>query len=702
MWLPVLFGAGISFYFSLRFEPPVWLGFSAVVSALIMALALWRWKTDQASRLISCLVVLAIVASGLTAAQLRTTAVQAPVLSKRTGPATVSGRVINVESFPKGSRVTLERPRISGLDPGLALEKARLRLRGTQPEITPGNWLRVRAILSPPSPPAAPGAFDFQRQSYFRSLGAVGFSLGPAKIVAGPEKAATGIEYSLDFFTLGLARLRQAVAVRVKAAIEGPTGAVAAALMTGDRSAIPKGLMKSIRDSGIAHLLAISGLHIGLVAGILFVGVRGLMALVQPLALYFPIKKWAAVFAILGAFAYALIAGATVPTQRAFLMVGLILTAVLVDRRGFSIRLVAWAALIILALRPESLLGPSFQMSFAAVTALIATYETISERRRYRDHDAGRFPPWARKAGTYIAGVALTTVIAGAATAPFAIYHFNRFADYGLAANLVAVPVTALWVMPWAVGGFLLMPFGLEAVALEPMGWGVDVVIQVAETVASWPGAVTLVPSMPTAALAAISLGGLWLCLWRRRWRYLGVLGIAAGIMAASLMRPPNILIDGQGQLLAVRTDEGTIALSTVKRARFNREIWLRRFGRKEAGAHWPKNGTRSHKRLSCDFEGCLLRIGHRVVALSYREGALAEDCWIADMVVSLVPVRRRCPAAGVVDRFDLWRNGGHAFWVERSGVRVESVNGLRGDRPWVLKPARAPKSGPKKRGPKT
>ena len=219
LWLPVLFEVGISLHFSLRFEPPVWLGLSVVVSALIMALALWRWKTDQASRLISCLVVLAIVASGLTAAQLRTTAVQAPVLSKRTGPATVSGRVINVENFPTGSRVTLERPRISGLDPGLALEKARLKLRGPQPEITPGNWLRVRAILSPPSPPAAPGAFDFQRQSYFRSLGAVGFSLGPAKIVAGPEKAATGTEYSVDFFTLGLARLRQAVAVRVKAVI---------------------------------------------------------------------------------------------------------------------------------------------------------------------------------------------------------------------------------------------------------------------------------------------------------------------------------------------------------------------------------------------------------------------------------------------------------------------------------------------------
>ncbi len=700
LWLPVMFGLGIAIYFGLSFEPPLWLGPAGVAAVLLAALVVRKADGQGGGALLAVLVMAGMMLAGFAAAQWRTAAVAAPTLSERIGPTTVSGRVTNVETFPNGPRVTIERPRISGLRTDRGPQKVRLKLRGKQPAVSPGQWLRVRAILTPPSPPAQPGGFDFQRHSFFRQLGAYGFSIGTAEIIDDGKQG-------LDFLALGLARVRQAVTARVLAGLDGPAGAVAAALMTGERSSISGALMDSMRDSGLAHLLAISGLHIGLMAAILFVGLRGLMALSQPLALHFPIKKWAAAAAIAGAFAYALIAGATVPTQRAFLMVGLVLLAVLVDRKGLSVRLVAWAALVILVLRPESLLGASFQMSFAAVIALIATYEWISERRRARFAQTDRMPPtWARKVGLYLAGVALTTVIAGAATTPFAIYHFNRFADYGLAANLMAVPVTALWVMPWAVAAFVLMPFGLEGLALTPMGWGINVVIAVAETVSSWPGAVTLLPSMPTLALAAIALGGLWMCLWRRRWRLLGLAGIAAGLAAIAVTQPPDILVDGRGRLLAVRSADGSVAVSTFRRERFIRKIWLRRFGQDEARAIWPKNGTRPDQRLSCDLQGCLYRVGGRIVALAYGEGALAEDCWIADVVVSIVPVRRACPAAlDVIDRFDLWRHGGHALWLDETGVRIESVNGSRGNRPWVIKPERGQeRSKPKSRtgpGPK-
>ena len=228
--------------------------------------------------------------------------------------------------------------------------------------------------------------------------------------------------------------------------------------------------MATLRDSGLAHRLALSGLRMGLVGGILFGGLRGGLALVPPLALRFPIKKWAAAAAILGAFAYGMVAGATVPTQRAFLMIGLVLAAVLFDRRGISMRTVAWAAVIVLLFRPESLLGPSFQLSFAAVVALIAVYEAVRDRRRL-DGPLG----WRRRIVLYIAGVALTTLVAGMATAPFAVYHFNRFADYGLAANLIAVPVTALWTMPRALVAFALMALGPETLARAPMRAAVGV-----------------------------------------------------------------------------------------------------------------------------------------------------------------------------------------------------------------------------------
>ncbi len=683
LWLPVMFGSGIAIYFGLSFEPPLWLGPVGVAAVLLAAFVVRKTGGQGGGALLAVLVMAGMTVAGFAAAQWRTAAVAAPVLNERIGPTTVSGLVIDVETFPNGSRVTFEKPRIAGLRPDRGPQKARLKLRGKQPAVSPGQWLRVRAILTPPSPPAQPGGFDFQRHSYFRQLGAYGFSIGTAEIIGDGKQG-------MDFLTLGLARVRQAVTARVLAGLDGPAGAVAAALMTGERSSIPSALMDSMRDSGLAHLLAISGLHIGLMAAILFVGLRALMALSEPLALHFPIKKWAAAAAIAGAFAYALIAGATVPTQRAFLMVGLVLLAVLVDRKGLSVRLVAWAAMVILVLRPESLLGPSFQMSFAAVIALIAAYEWISERRRWAGHVESRLPSWARKLGIYLAGVALTTVIAGAATTPFAVYHFNRFADYGLAANLMAVPVTALWVMPWAVAAFVLMPFGLETLALAPMGWGINVVIAVAETVSSWPGAVTLLPSMPTLALAAIVLGGLWMCLWRRRWRLLGLAGMAAGLAAIAVTQPPDILVDGRGRLLAVRSADGSVAFSTLRRERFIRGIWLRRFGQDEARAIWPKNGTRPDQRLSCDLQGCLYRVGGRVAALAYGEGALAEDCWEADVVVSIVPVRRACPAnLAVVDRFDLWRHGGHALWLDETGVRIETVNGSRGDRPWVIKPGK-------------
>ena len=660
-WLPAGLGAGIGLYFALPFEPPPWLGPAAVA-----AVSGFGYLSRKRPALLMLSLGLGLIFTGLSVAQWRTISVAAPMLTERLGPTGVSGRVMRIESFPKGARITLEKPRISRLQPNLTPERIRLRLRGRQPPLSPGDWVRLRAMVLPPSPPAAPGAFDFQRQSFFRKLGGVGFALGPAEVLA---LSGGG---GWDGLLLGLERLRQGIASRVRTGLDGVPGAIAAALMTGDRSAIPKETMATMRDSGLAHLFAISGLHMGLVAGILFVSLRGGLALAAPLALRFPIKKWAAAAAIMGAFAYGMVAGATVPTQRAFLMIFLVLAAVLFDRRGISMRTVAWAAVIVLLFRPESLLGPSFQLSFAAVVALIAAYEVVRDRRRPDGP-----PGWRRRIAFYIGGVALTTLVAGMATAPFAVYHFNRFADYGLAANLIAVPVTALWTMPWAVVAFALMPLGLESLALAPMGWGIGVMTWAADTVSGWPGAVTLLPAMPMWGLVAIALGGLWLCLWRRRWRLWGLVAVSAGLASIALVRPPDILIDDRGKLLAVRTERG-LALSKPRAASFVGGTWLRRAGL--VAEPWPG----SDGRLVCDSEGCIYRARGHVVALVKAEGALAEDCWVAGLVVSVVPVLRRCASATVIDRFDLKRQGAHAIWLEDGGVRVMSVNGERGERPWV------------------
>jgi len=320
---------------------------------------------------------------------------------------------------------------------------------------------------------------------------------------------------------------------------------------------------------------------------------------------------------------------------------------------------------------------------------LIAAYEYLRERRVY-DADGPR--PFYRAALIYVGGVALTTLIAGMATAPFAIYHFNKLAAFGLAANVIAVPVTALWIMPWAVAAFALMPLGLEYFALAPMGWGLDVVVRVAETVAAWPGAATLIPAMPTWGLVGLAFGGLWLTIWRRRWRLAGAPVMVLGLTAVFFTHPPDVLVDGGGKLMAVRGADGKLMVSDKRSARFQRGVWLRRTGQSDART-WPKFGASRGGRLQCDAMGCVYTKNELSIALARQPGALFEDCQLADVVVSLVPLRRPCsrPVA-VIDRYDLWRDGGVAIWIgsgKDNRLRIESVNQRRGKRPWVHRPGK-------------
>ncbi len=678
LWLPVCLGAGIGGYFALPFEPPVWLG----VAGLTVFGALGMLCRRRQAAVLLC-VALATAFLGVIAAQWRTWSVAAPTLAKRYGPAFVEGQVLAAEprgaGGGPGARVVLRPLRLPGLEPSEHPAKVRVRLTRRDPlSPAPGDWIRVRAALRAPPPPAAPGAFDFARRAYFERLGAVGYAVGHAEKLPPPEGAGNGTAG----WRLWWSSVRHAVAARVLAALPDETGAVAAALMTGERGAIPEPVNQAMRDSGLAHLLAISGLHVGLVAGILFFGLRGAMALVPALALNRPIKKWAAVLAGLGAFVYLFLAGATVPTQRAFLMLAVVLLAVVLDRSAISLRLVAWAAAVVLLIAPESILSASFQMSFAAVTGLVAAYEALRERNARRPR-GDRNP--AAGLGLYVAGVALTSVIAIAATAPFAVYHFNRLALYGLAANLVAVPLTAFWIMPWAVAAFVLMLFGQEGLALAPMGWGIDLLLGTAEGVAAWPGATTPVRAMPTSGLVLVVLGGLWLCLWRRRWRLLGLAAVLAGLASLPLNRPPDVLASDDGRLLAVRAADGGLWLSSRRRGRFNAETWLRRAGEAE-GQTWPRSGAAANGALSCDSLGCIYRKGGWKVALVKDGRALDEDCRLADVVISLVslPDRLCRDPAAVIDRSDLWRDGGHAVWLEEGGVRVESVENVRGRRPWT------------------
>ena len=666
LWVPAVFATGIALYFMLPREPPVWA--SPLGAGLGLLVCLWVRRRPALLAPALCAVLLCL---GVAAGDARTAWVGTPLLddADRRGP--IDGLVHAVDARPDGVRVTLRDVRLGGRgdqtieQPGL---RVRLRLLPGRPAPAIGSRIRVFGEVSGPRRPAAPGAFDFRRWSYFQGLSGTGFALGEVEQVAPP--APGGLDRSAE-------RLRETVVIRIASALDPPQSGLAAALLTGERGGVTEDTYRVLRDAGLAHLLAISGLHVGLVAGGVFVALRLGGSLSETMALRYPIKKWAAVGAILAALAYTLLVGAPVPTQRAFLMTGLVLLAVLLDREAISMRLVAWAAVIVLVLTPESLVSASFQMSFAAVIGLVAAYERLAA-------PLGR---WRRSGGpvrstiVYLASVLISTAVAGLATAPFSIFHFQAVATAGTLANLLAVPLTALWIMPMGVATYAMMPFGLEAGPLTLMGLGIQALVWIAGQAVALAGGSALIPAPPAWGLALFVLGGLWLCLWRTPLRLPGLIGLAVGLASPVSVRPPDLLVNDTARLFAIVDAEGDrVLVSSLRRERFTRGAWARLLAidRVDRLDSLPAPVHRQ------DSLGRIVRLDHMVVALVEDPRALHDDCAVADLVVAAVPVRGVC-ATQVIDRFDVWRHGAHAVRITSEGPRIDTVADHVGDRPWTL-----------------
>jgi competence protein ComEC len=667
LWLPVAMGSGVSLYFAWPVEPMLRVGGAGLGGAIALLLLLIRRPVLQRLSLGVC-----IAALGFVAAEVRTLLVTAPMLSAKVEGVKLSGRVLEVEYLPTGRRVRLDRLSIEGLAAPPA--QIRLRLSLEYPLLVPGDRARMKATLAPPSRPVAPGSYDFRRDLFFDGIGGVGFAYGrinvlPPDLTAGPSEFLRSIWHG--FATLR-ATIEQAILRSIR---EADVAGVAVAFVTGSQSAVPKDALLAMRNSGLAHLLSVSGLHVGLVAGILFFLSRAALALVPPLALRWPIKKWAAGIALVGAVFYALLSGASVPVVRACLMASIALFAIICDRQPVSMRLIAWAALFVLVLWPESLVGPSFQLSFAAIIALTAMWEGIAPRRQRESSPTRRI---ARGVGDMI----LTSLVATLATAAFGVYHFNRMTNYGVIANMAAVPITGFWVMPFLILAVLLMPVGLEGLGLEPAGWGIAAILSTARTVAGWPGAVATVRAMPPAGIALVSLGGLWLCLWRRPWRWGGLVAIAAGFALLLVTRPPDILVSEDGKLVAVSESDGSLRLSSRRADHFAGQEWLRRAGQ-DRSLSWLQSQPTGGSRLICAADDCRYRMEGHEVAILRTQASFRDACERSDLVVSLVTAVGDCKAP-VIDLRSLAQNGAYAIWLDPGQVRYESVRARQGDRPWT------------------
>ncbi|WP_375258137.1 ComEC/Rec2 family competence protein [Citreimonas sp.] len=490
-WVPVCLACGIGLYFSLIVEPAIsvlWaaglVGLGLTVLAGLAIGPLPEWARVP-------VVAVGLVALGFGLAGARSHGVAGPIVDFRYyGP--VEGRVVDIDrSASDAVRLTLDRVVLARMAPDETPARVRVSLHNEQGYATaaPGATVILTGHLGAPGGAVEPGGFDFRRHAWFLELGAVGYTRTPMLLLA---PAGEGQH---------VFKARMWLSERMRAVLPGETGAFAAAVTTGDRSAMGQATLQDLRDTNLAHLLAISGLHMGLLAGFVFGALRlGLVAL--PLTRHRAAAKRVAAFgALVAATGYLALSGGNVATERAYVMAAVALVAVMLDRRALSLRSVALAALIVLALRPEALTGPGFQMSFAATTALVATFEQVSRLNRQREKP---LPRWVAP----VLSLVVSSAIAGLATAPIGMAHFNTVAHYGLLANLVSVPVMGLVVVPAAVASALLMPFGLDWIALHVMGLGLDWILWVARSVAQWDGAVRPVVSPGPWVLPLIAAGG--------------------------------------------------------------------------------------------------------------------------------------------------------------------------------------------------
>ncbi len=666
-WVPVLLGLGVGLYFSLSFEPHVLTALAPFAAALAL-----RLLAARGTALYLATSVLLAVTLGFALAKVRVEWVRAPVLAKEMRAIEVRGFVERIEPRAKrGERLTL---RVTALGQ-LAADARPLRVRITTSKAAPGlkagDAVRLKATLQPPAGPALPGGYDFGRQAWFERLGAVGYTWTAPT----PDATAGTPPWRLRLWA-HVERLRHAIGQRIAAALPGETGAIATALITGERGGIPEATTNAFRDSGLLHILSISGLHMAIMAGSVFYLVRLLLAGLPGVALRYPIKKWAAGAALVGAIAYLLISGSSFATVRSTIMISIMFTAILLDRPALALRNVVLAAIVILLVFPESLLNVGFQMSFAAVVALISVYEAFRTRGGWLLIPEG---PWAKLVFFFV-GIVLSTLVASTAIAPIAAYHFHKSQQYAVLANLIAIPICNLIVMPAALATLLMMPLGLEAAPLWAMGWGIEAMLWTARRVASLPGAVLHIPAMPVAAFLLMVAGGLWLALWQTRWRLFGVALIAGGLALAPASRLPDLLIGRDGALTAVREADGRLAAIGPARDTYELSRWLEHDG----DARGPREAAKD-RHVACDRIGCRARVKGLTVAVAQHPAAFADDCRRAAIVVSRIVSPKSCTAPkAVVDFFAARREGTHAIYIADDGtLQIETVAGTRGARPW-------------------
>lgn len=665
LWAPVAFGLGAAAYMGLPREPALWLAILLGVAALAATWAAKRFSQGGGAFLLVGL--LSLMVMGGLAGKVRTELTRAPVSPDFAKPVIVEGWVLDVASpGASGGRLLIAPTRIEGLEQSQL--PYRIRLTVDQDAVVgPGQSIRLRAGLGPPPPPSSPGSYDFARDAWFDRVGGVGFA------VSQPQAVALAEPPMALRWAMAVNAMRWSLARRIVDQMGAHAGGLGAAMVTGHEAWITQEQTDAMRASGLAHIISISGLHMAIVGGFAFALARLLIAAWPWLALRIDGKKTAALLGMAAVATYLVVSGAPSPAVRAAITAGVAFLAILFDRRAISLDALAVAAMVILILYPEAATEPGFQMSFAATAALVALVEVLP--RAVKEIST---PWWIRvpqAVGVWIVASIAMSLVAGLATGPFAMHHFNRVASYGLVANLLVAPISSFVMMPFLALGAALEPLGLGGPFLAVAGWSIDLMLAIAGQTAQTPGAQVTVASGPAWTLPVAFLGILILCLWQGRMRWLGV-PLALTVALWPRPAPPDLWIASDGSALAVRRGEQAIPARPESR-RFALEVWARRRGLALDDADSPDL-------FDCNRRRCLGEVAQWNLRRAPDAKTLAELCQ-ARVVVFRSEAPQGCRADLVLSAADFRKGGSAELYRQRDGWRIVWAQPLRGERPWTI-----------------
>ncbi len=666
LWLPVMGMGGVALNLAAEAEPVLWL--PAGLAALFCALA-WLFRARPLALGLS--LALAALIAGFLAMSLRTARVAAPVLD-RIRIVSLQGYVEEVDLRPVGARMVIA---VVSAD-GLPREKAPRRVRVTtrkSPNVAAGDYVSLKARLLPPSHAALPGGYDFARDAFFAGVGAVGSTLGAIRVLPPPGEASLS-----QRFRAAIDQARNRLAIRVDRIIGGDEGAIAAAMVTGKRDFLSNDAKDLIREAGIFHIITISGVQMTLVAGIFFVVTRRLLALSPKLALQYPIKKWAAVVAMAGSLLYDVATGSRVGTERALVMTLIVLGAVVMDRRALTMRNLAFAVTAVIVLEPEAILGVSFQLSFAAVAALVAVMEARlagmeSDPVPYMQQ-RGRAPPPGFLADLIMKPLALliATACATSATASFMAYHFHDLSPYVLIGNPLTLSVIEFFAVPGALIGAALYPLGLDAPVWLYVGTGIKFILMCARFIAEAPGSTVHLSAFAPYALPFLALAVMSATIWRTwAFRASAIPFAIVGLIGATQGPRYDVIVAPSGEQAAVRDADGRLEIVGKRFNPFAAEQWLTADGdgRDPAAARAAD--------APCDRLGCVAALPEgESLSVVLDRMAFDEDCVRAEIIVSALTAPANCKAKFVLDE-----QGARA--PRRGRPDVERRGGLQpGERP--------------------